>query len=386
MRIAILGTRGIPANYGGFETFAEELSTRLAARGHEVTVYGRSSYIRTKKKVYQGVRLVLLPTVMHKYLDTPVNTLLSSIHVMFRQYDVLLFCNSANAFCTLFPRLTGHRIALNVDGLEWKRAKWNAFGQAVYKFSEMLSCLLPHQVVTDAGSVRDYYKRKFNQSSTLIPYGAPCTSLQSSEILSRIGVHKQQYVLYVSRLEPENNAHVVVQAFEQIQTDMKLVIVGDAPFSTQYIRTLRSTRDPRIIFTGYVFGKGYRELQSHAYVYVQATEVGGTHPALVEAMGHGNCVLANDVPEHREVLADAGYYFKNENVQTLIDRLNHCLSHPDFVEIKRQAAQERVRRHYGWDQVTSKYEALFRKLAGTSARTSGPTCRAMDHDQTFPTC
>lgn len=364
MRIAILGTRGIPANYGGFETFAEELSVRLAERGHDVTVYGRSNYIRTRARRYRGVRLVLLPTIMHKYLDTPVHTALSAGHVMWRRYDALLFCNSANAICTIGPRLTGHRVALNVDGLEWQRGKWNSFGRAVYRMSEYLSTLLPHAVVTDAEVVRRYYLSRFGRESVFIPYGARAERIRTTEALDRFGVRPGRYFLYVSRLEPENNALAVVRAFERLDTDRRLVIVGDAPFSSAYIRELKATADRRIVFTGYVFGRGYREFQSNAYAYIQATEVGGTHPALLEAMAHGNCVLANDVPEHREVLGDAGVYFRASDVRSLTDKMRSLLARPAEVRAHGRAAKRRAEERYSWDGVAGRYERLFRSLAG----------------------
>jgi glycosyltransferase involved in cell wall biosynthesis len=358
----MLGTRGIPANYGGFETFAEHLAVRLTERGHQVTVYGRSSYIRHPEKTYKGVCLVILPTLMHKYLETPAHTFLSTLHVLFRRYDALLYCNSANAFCTFLPRLLGRKVVLNVDGLEWQRAKWNIFGKAVYRFSEYLSTILPDRVVTDARVVQGYYHERFGKTSTYIPYGTLVGRTSSQGILKKFGVKSRRYFLYVSRLEPENNALAVVRAFERARTDYKLVIVGDAPFSTAYIRELKSTKDERIVFTGYVFGRGYRELQSHAYCYIQATEVGGTHPALLEAMGHGNCVLANDVPEHREVLGDVGEYFDVRDVQSLSSKIEWMLRHPEAVEWYRKKAMRRVRDHYSWGRVASDYERLFLRL------------------------
>jgi glycosyltransferase involved in cell wall biosynthesis len=363
MRIAILGTRGIPANYGGFETFAEELSTRLAERGHDVTVYGRSNYIRTKEKIYKGVCLVILPNVMHKYFDTPVNTLLASLHIMFRKFDVLLYCNSANAICTLFPRLTGKRIVLNVDGLEWKRAKWNLFGSAVYRISEFLSTLIPTWIVTDAKTVQCYYRDRFSKASTWIPYGARAERVDSDAVLKQFGLKKNRYILYVSRLEPENNAHVVIQAFGKVKTNLNLAIVGDAPFSDQYIQQLKRTDDSRVLFTGYVFGQGYREFQSHATLYIQATEVGGTHPALVEAMGHGNCILANDVPEHREVLGDTGLYFSVKDPDGLANKIKWLLDHPEIVWEYKKRSQSRAQHFFSWEKVTTDYEQLFKRMA-----------------------
>jgi len=368
MRIAILGTRGIPASYGGFETFAEQLSVRLVRKGHDVTVYGRSNYIRTRERLYRGVRLVILPNVMHKYLDTPVHTFLCTLHAVFGSYDLYFYCNSANAFSTLVPRLLGKRVVLNVDGLEWKRAKWNVFGKAVYRISEFLSTFLPHCVVTDAQAVQRYYEERFHKKSVWIPYGAPTGKRRSTETLKQWGLKPNGYLLYVSRLEPENNAHAVIEAYERITTALPLVIVGDAPFSTEYIRKLKSTQDPRILFTGYVFGRGYEELLSNAYCYIQATEVGGTHPALVEAMGRGNCILANDVPEHREVLAEAGFYFSVRLPSTLADQINRLLRRPEIVRQYGRRAMERTRALYSWDAIADDYETVFRKTSRVGKR------------------
>lgn len=364
MRIAIMGIRGIPANYGGFETFIEQMAPRLAHLGHEVTVYGRSNIIDYGEPFYKGVRITILPTISHKYLDTVIHTLVCTLYSFFHRYDVVFICNSANAAFCLLPRLMGKPVILNVDGLEWKRQKWNWAGKAFYKISEFLATFMPTAIVSDAREVQAYYLEKFQKESTYIPYGAPETPATTRAILDQYGLRPREYVLYVSRMEPENNAHRVVEAFEQVRTDKKLVMVGDAPYSSDYIARLRATEDPRIVFTGYVFGAGYHELQSHAYCYVQATEVGGTHPALLEGMGYGNCVLANDVPEHHEVLADAGAYFTTRDRNSLRDQLQHLLDHPLEVARYREVVRRRVHAHYSWDKVTADYEMLFRRVSG----------------------
>jgi glycosyltransferase involved in cell wall biosynthesis len=366
MNIAIMGIRGIPANYGGFETFAEELSTRLVERGHDVTVYGRSNNINHKGKYYRGVRLVILPTIRHKYFDTVAHTLLCVCHSLTQDYDAILICNSANAIFSWIPRVKRIPVALNVDGLEWKRAKWNALGKAFYKMSEWLATFCVNEVVTDARDIEKYYLEKFNKRSTYIPYGAPVGRVETDEVLRRFNLKPKEYVLYVSRFEPENNPHRVVKAFEQVKTDLKLVMVGDAPYSNDFIREVKSTKDPRIIFTGYVFGQGYRELQSNAYFYIQGTEVGGTHPALLEGMGHGNCILANDVPEHREVLGNAGYFFKtgtNGDCSDLRGKMQYLLDNPQLVAQTGHQAQARIQEHYTWDRITERYEQLFERIA-----------------------
>ncbi|MCZ6593615.1 MAG: glycosyltransferase [Bacteroidetes bacterium] len=375
MKIAIMGIRGIPANYGGFETFAEHLTPRLVDLGHDVTVYGRSNNIKYKDQYYKGVRLVILPTFSHKYFDTVAHTFLCALHSLKESYDVILICNSANSIFAFIPRLMGQKVALNVDGLEWKRKKWNKLGQMFYKMSEYIATLSPNVVVTDARDIQKYYLEKFKKSSTYIPYGSLLGRLETHKVLDEFGVRPREYILYVSRLEPENNAHLVIKAFEKVKSDLKLVVVGDAPYSNEYIKELRNTKDPRIIFTGYIFGDGYREFQSNSYLYIQATEVGGTHPALLEAMGHGNCVLANDVPEHREVLEDAGLYFNAEDPDDLKNQMLYLLRNPEIVEEKRQMAVRRILQNYTWEKISSDYENLFYKMVSNGKATEVETAK-----------
>jgi glycosyltransferase involved in cell wall biosynthesis len=362
MKIGIMGTRGIPASYGGFETFAEKLSIGLAEKGHDVTVFCRSNNINYNNKYYNGVQLVILPTIQHKYLDTVAHTFLSVLYSLFNRYDVILICNSVNSLFSFVPRLTGQKVAINVDGLEWQRAKWNKIGKVVYRISELLATILPNYVVTDSMYIKKYYATKFKKRTTFIPYGAPTQRVPANDFIKKYNLSKRAYILYVSRLEPENNAHLVVKAFEKTETDMNLVVVGDAPYNSRYIEKLKQTRDPRIIFTGYVFGRGYQELQSHAYFYVQATEVGGTHPALLEAMGYGNCVLANDVPEHKEVLGKAGIMFSTRKTNDLSDKMNFLISNPDVVDRHRQLCRERILENYTWNRIIKQYESLFLKM------------------------
>jgi glycosyltransferase involved in cell wall biosynthesis len=367
MRVAIMGTRGIPANYGGFETFAEELSTRLVERGHDVTVYGRAHHVPRGLRVHRGVRLVVLPTIRHKYLDTLTHTLLSVAYGAFQRYDAVVVCNAANAIFCLWLRLAGQWVLLNVDGIERKRKKWNWIGRMYYLLSEWLATFCPSAIVTDARVIQTYYRDRYHTAGHFVPYGAAAQSREAGATLKRFNLQPRQYVLYVSRLEPENNAHVVVEAFSQVETERRLVIVGDAPYSAEYIRQLKRTDDPRVIFTGYLYGDGYWELQSHAYCYVHATEVGGTHPALVEAMGAGNCVIANGTPENVEVVGDAGLVYEVNSAEDLARHLQLVLADEGLVERCRRKAREHVAAHYSWHSVTCAYEAILATRARVPA-------------------
>ncbi len=362
MRIALLGTRGIPANYGGFETFAEEISVRLAARGHDVTVYCRQQHSDSS---YRGVNLRYRPTVRHKYLDTIAHTALSTADVLVRRYDALLYCNAANAVFTFFPRLLGTPTVLNVDGIERRRKKWNWLARAWYLASEWMATWCPSAIITDAKTIRDYYLARFGKNSTFIPYGAEAGKIKTCDQLSALALEPGRYVLYVSRLEPENNALLVRQAFEQVNTDYKLVLVGDAPYAVSYIHQVKNTTDSRIVMPGAIYGEGYRQLQSHCAAYVQATEVGGTHPALIEAMGRGALVLYLDTPENREVAGEAAVPFSG-NRKDLTRKLQWAVdvSAEDRAHWSEQA-MSRVQSRYSWEIVTDRYEALLKQLAAS---------------------
>jgi glycosyltransferase involved in cell wall biosynthesis len=364
MKIAILGTRGIPASYGGFETFAEQLSTRLVARGHDVTVYCRAHYVSPRQIEYKGVRLKVLPTIRHKYFDTVVHAGLSSLHAAaLRRFDAALICNAANAPFAPVLRAAGVPVAINVDGLEHKRRKWNWLGKNYYRVAERLSVWLPNETVTDARVIQDYYLATYGAASTMIAYGAEVERRTDRQAVSRWGVEPNRYVLYVSRLEPENNAEMVIEAFRRVRTPQKLLVVGDAPYAHEYIAHLRSLarRDRRIVFTGFVFGDAYRALQQNAFCYVHATEVGGTHPALLEAMGYGNCVLTLNTPENVEVTGDAAIHYRD--TADLAAQLQKVLRGGATVTQYRQRAQARIRERYDWEHVVDEYERLFARMA-----------------------
>ena len=370
MRIAILGTRGIPASYGGFETFAEHLSTRLVARGHDVTVYCRAHYVSPRQLEYHGVRLRVLPTIRHKYFDTVVHAFLSAVDAVPARFDAALICNAANAPFASILRFTGTPVAINVDGLEHKRKKWNWLGRCYYLIAERLATILPNVTVTDARVIQDYYYARYHAESTMIAYGAEVERKPDRAMVRRWRVEPNRYVLYVSRLEPENNARLVIEAFKKVRTAYRLLVVGDAPYAKDYISDLkeRARGDKRIIFTGFVFGQDYRALQQNAYCYVHATEVGGTHPALLEAMGYGNCVLTLATPENIEAVGDAGIAYADE--VDLTQKLQRVLRDGSLVQSYRNRAQLRVQQNYDWDQVVDQYEQLFASMAGQEVQSA----------------
>lgn len=361
--IGILGTRGIPANYGGFETFAEELSTRLVARGHRVTVYGRSHFVSRSLRDYRGVRLRVLPCIRHKYLDTVSHTALATVVALFASHDVVLVCNAINAFLCGLPGLAGQKVVLNVDGIERQRKKWNIAGRLAYRTGEFLATVLPDAVVADAEVIREYYASEYGFRARFIPYGAVVGRTETSVALDRLGLTPGCYLLYVSRLEPENNAHVVIEAHIRSGVQQPLVVVGDAPYSRDYIASLeRQAAGRPILLPGAIYGVGYRELLSHCLCYIHATEVGGTHPALIEAMGAGCLALVNDTPENREVLGGAGLVYRFNDPDSLAALLRDVDSRPDELAGLKSKAQARVSQCYDWESVVDEYETLFGEI------------------------
>ena len=362
--VAVLGTRGIPANYGGFETFAEQLALRLVGEGVATTVYCRSHYASAQSP-WRGVRLVTLPTIRSKYLDTVVHTFLSAWHLVLTRgpRDVVL-CNAANAPVLLVLRLFRRRVVLNVDGLEWRRSKWGVAGRSWYRLGEWLSVRLASVLVTDAYEVQTYYRVRHDTDSVMIPYGADLLERGVPPVPAELPVRPDGYVLYVSRWERENNPVLVARAHAASGVDLDLVMLGEATYDPGLETEVRAAAGARAHLPGPVFGDGYRGLQASAGCYVHATEVGGTHPALIEAMGAGNLCLVLDTPENREVVGEAGVFFADE--AQLVERLRWAAG---LTPAERDAWRELARRHaaerYSWDAVSRAYLGLLRDTSPT---------------------
>ena len=362
MRLAILGTRGVPANYGGFETFAEELGRRLVDRGHEVTVYGRRGFIDPSLGSYRGMRLVVLPSIRTKHLETVSNTFLASLHALVKRYDAVLLCNAANAPFIPILRWTGIPVAINVDGLERKRRKWGAAGRAYYRLGERLSARLPNRLITDARVIQRYYRRFYSRRSEMIAYGGDLEPPTTTSTIEAMGLTPGEYVFYVSRFEPENNPDRVLRAWSRVDGDRRLVMVGGAPYADELVKRIHQLADDRVVLPGPVYGDGYRELLFNCRAYIHATEVGGTHPALVEAMGAGRPVLYYDTPENREVASGAGLGFRFSGRAALETRLNELLDDDGQLAELSERSRARVADRYRWSSVADAYEEVLQSL------------------------
>jgi glycosyltransferase involved in cell wall biosynthesis len=372
MKIAILGTRGIPARYGGFERLAEQLSARLAARGHEVTVYCRRPFITPEDAVAAGVRRIILPTISNKHLDTPFHTLLSVLHVSFTDSDVVFICNVANGPIAWIPRLFGKPTVLNVDGLDRKRKKWNLVSRGILYLCELLSAFTPIRIVTDSLIMQDYYWRHYRRRSTMIAYGAeaPTDYRPPNGLAPGVpNVAADRFILYVSRLEPENNPELLLSAYRQVQTDWPLVMVGGNAYDQAYVARLKSLADKRVMFPGPVYGDGYWRLLRSSGLYVFACEVGGVHPALVEAMAAQKAILYLDTPENRETAGNTGIPFRAESAH-LVQEMSRLLQDSNLRRELGSQARDRAARMFSWDETTQKYESLFAELMQADGRYS----------------
>jgi glycosyltransferase involved in cell wall biosynthesis len=375
MRVALLGTRGVPPRYGGFETCVDEVGARLAAGGHEVVVYCRSAEAgdHARPQVHRGMRLVHLPAVRRRSLETLSHTALSVAHVVAAGADVALLFNAANA--PLLPALRARRlpVATHVDGLEWRRAKWGPLGRRYYRAAESLAVRWSDAIIADASGIQDYYRQEFGVLSELIAYGAPLVEPDRPELLEPLGLQPGRYHLAVARFEPENHLHVIIDGYVRSGAADPLVVVGSAPYADEYSARLRGIADHRVRFLGGVWDQALLDqLYANALTYLHGHSVGGTNPSLLRAIGASAATNAYDVPFSREVLEGAGCYWRTATeVVALVEEAER-----DREATRRRGREGRLRAQlYDWDVVAADYEKLCLRLASGELRRPGASGR-----------
>jgi len=368
----VLGTRGVPANYSGLETAVERIGERLAGKGHEIVVYCRKHNITVEDDAYKGMQLVKLPSVNNKYLDTLSHSLLSVLHVSVHRPDLIHLYGVGNSIFLLPLRLLGRPLIVSVDALDWQRKKWNRFAAFCLRSSAQLAVRFSDEYIVDSQEVTKYYIERYDKRPVYIAYGADTPErTQSGGTVEEFGLEPRKYVLFVGRLVPEKGVHHLIQAFEMTDTDLQLAIVGDNPHNRGYVESLKATRDPRIHFLGFVYGDGYRRLCSNAYLYVQPSDVEGTSPALLAAMGFGNCVVVSDIPENLETIGDAGFSFERGNHASLKAKLETLIGQPQLVREYGQRAKARVETVYNWDRIAEDMEKLYLSVLHTGRPSDG---------------
>jgi glycosyltransferase involved in cell wall biosynthesis len=363
MKIAFVGTMGIPASYGGFETCVEEVATRLAMKGHEITVYCGYRDRKPQMKSYKNVKLVHVHCLKSKFLDFPFREFVSTFDALHRDVDIVHFYGSDAWPFTLIPRISSSKTVLTLDGLVWKRLSYPMWVRKILRTTARFALYLPRISIVDSKSVQYWYLKNFGRSPIYVPYGANIDLKEPDKAtLDKKNLRNMKYILFVGRLVREKGVHYLVEAFKGIKTDFELVIVGSDPYDKEYELLLKKNANNRTKFLGYVYGKDYENLCKGAYLYVTPSELEGTSPALLTAMALGKCVLVSDIPENLETIGDAGYSFKHGNPEDLKEKLQYLLANPDEVNKMQRKAIDRIRTHYDWNKITDQMEKIYLSL------------------------
>lgn len=369
LKIAILGIRGLPSTYSGYETFVAELAPRLVEKGHDVTIYCRKSLFEDRPKEYLGMKMKYLPSIEHKFFSTLSHSLFSITHATFSGFDVILAVNAANGMFGIIPRIMRKPCVLNVDGMEWLRPKWNGIAKRVFHTSAKLGTKFYHEIVTDADEMHRLYAKEFGIDSEYIAYGANIEESTKPEVLEEYGLKPRDYYLIASRLVPDNNADIIVDAFARSGSTRKLAIAGGADYKgntveQEFIEKLKRLGNDRVVFLGHVDStEKVKELHCNCYAYIHGHQFGGINPSLLKALGFGNMVLALNTPFNSEVL-DAGNYgiLFEKNAEDLTIKMSAIDADTERAEAFRQKAPDRIRERFTWEQITQQYEDLFGRL------------------------
>lgn len=374
MKVAFIGARGVVAKYSGIETYYEEVGSRLVSLGHEVTVYCRS-YFTPPLSQYRGIRIRRFPTVRSKHLETLIHSFVATVDALWRDFDLVQFHALGSAPFAVLPRIVGKKTVVSVRGLDGQRAKWGAAARAYLTLCEWASVHCPTSTGVVSRELREYYRRTYGADTTYIPNGVTLRDRRGTEALTAFGLTGRNYVLYVGRLTPEKDCQVLIDAFEAIETPLKLVFVGGSSYADEYVARLKRHESERILFLGFQTGETLEALFCHAYVYVLPSRIEGLSISLLEAMGWGNCVLTSDIPENRELVDGCGFTFRTGDVGDLRRMLQHLIGSPDAVSLAGQASRELIEREYDWDTIALRTEAMFRRVLGQNIESSAGPAR-----------
>lgn len=366
LKVAIMGAKGYPYVYGGYDTLIRELGERLVARGISVRVYNHRALFKEKPRYVNGIECIYTPAVEKKSLTQLTHSFFSMVHACFSDVDVIFVVNSGNGPFGLISRFFGKPTVINVDGLEWLRPKWKGLGSKYFFWSSKMATRFYDQVINDSDEMRRVYLELFNADSKVIAYGANPRKNADTKFIERWGLSPESYFLIVGRLVPDNNADLIIEGFLNSDTNRKLVIVGDQPFEDEWADELKKIKDPRVLFTGYV--KDPDELASfyiHSYAYFHGHEYGGTNPAMLKALGYGCAILALDTPFNQEMLQNGkhGWYF-DKDAKAVGEIVAKAEKNPSNMAEFRREARSGLTQRYNWDYVTEQYLEVFQKLSG----------------------
>jgi glycosyltransferase involved in cell wall biosynthesis len=362
MRIAIIGSRGIPALYGGFETATEEIGAHLAERGHEVTVYCRYGNGDSKETSYRGMHKVYVSCVKLKPLETLSHSFMALWHVIFHRYDVLIIMNPANGLLCWMPRLLGIPFALHVDGLDWERSRWPWYGRKFIRFGAWCASKLAPALIADSEAIANFYRQTWKRETAYASYGAEMSPCTDATLLEAYGLQPHNYFLVVARLVPENHTEGILQAYSMIDTELPLVIVGDTNYESNYIRHLKVSAPLGVHFLGGIYNANHlQSILHHSLLYLHGHSVGGTNPILLQAMACSCAIAYFDVNFNAEVMDECGQRFKLDD-DSLKECFTDALNGEGWLEDCRLKAQARVAEEYTWERACDAYEQLCTDL------------------------
>ena len=361
--ISIIGVKGYPYVYGGYETFVKEISERLSDK-YNITIYCHRSLFSNRPTNINGINLTYTPTIETKILSQPIHSFFSIIHACLSKTNLILVVNSANGPYGIIPKLFKIPTVINVDGLEWLRPKWKGLGSIYYKFASKMATFFYDQIINDSDEMRKVYLDLFKKDSKVIAYGANVRKSKSPELINKWNLKQREYYLVIGRLIPDNNADLIIKGFLKSNSKRKLVIVGDVPYKDSFASDLKNLANKRLIFTGYVKDQNIlAELYHNCYVYVHGHEFGGTNPTMIKAMAYGCAILALDTVFNQEMLKNGkfGIFFKKE-LLSMIKMIEYCEKENIIIDNLRQKSVKGITKKYNWDYVSGQYSEIFNSL------------------------
>lgn len=364
LSVGIIGIRGIHVSYSGFETLATELSSYLAHNGFRVIVYNRASWKQEPHETINNIHEYHIPTTKSKYGESFLHSLFATFHVILtQQADVILYLGVGNAPFTVIPRICGIKTVLNIDGLDWKRKKWNMIGRMYLKLCEWLSQWLPSKTITDTLYVQSYFQSTYGPLLEVIPNGVS-PLVENSSTHTPLNISPGSYSIWCGRMVPDNNIEEVIDAFKRSPLLKKLVIVGDDMYDPQYVKRIHSLiqDDERFIYTGFIPNHDYLVLLRNAYAYIETKRSGGSHPSLIQAVGQGCLIVANSHPSIREITQNEAIYYEEGNSNDLAQILLKIESFNDSQYMKIKATQCNKINMYSWTRVGKEYASLLKDI------------------------
>ena len=366
MKIAIIGQKGIPSRAGGVEIHVEEIASRLASSGEDIKVYCRESYCEDKYDIYKNIKIKYIPSINTKHLDAITYTFLATIDAIKEKYDIIHYHALGPSLLSFIPRLCGRKVISTCHGLDWKREKWGVVGKLALKLGEVASIKFPHKTISVSESMCEYYKNKYkNADIVYIPNGIEEKNRRKPRIIKeKFNLEKNDYILFLARLVPEKGVHYLIESYNNLKTDKKLVIAGGSSHSDDYVNKIKkmANNNPNIIFTDFVTGETVDELFTNAYLYVLPSEIEGLPISLLEAMSYGQACLVSDIRENLDVIEDKAFSFENKNPKDLEEKLKYLIDNKEIVRKYKDNSKEFITKKNNWNDIAEKTKEVFEEI------------------------